>query len=379
VTTTPSTEESRDLTWSVISTVAFAFALSASGVALPLLALDVGYSLTLIGVLTASSAFAQLAIRLVVGGLMRRYTERMVAMAAALTMAVSTVVVAVSAELLPFVICQLCQGVARGAFWTGSQAHVVRGRSSAARGLSRTNLASTAGSLFGPLLAGLLAQHSMSVVLLVSTAFAVAAACATAGFAKLPPVEPMTNPAPGMLWLRPGVDVGAWSGMTPGGWRGLLNSYLPVALAASHAARTVGALVSLANLAALGGATLVGKMQMGLMRRAFVPVTLICAVTTGATAIVAPSISLVAVALAASGVAVGMLQVIGPAIALEAVDPRERGDVLAVVGTFRAVALLGSPLAVAGLLGVLTLGPSIAIIGAAMAAPALFTRRLPHR
>ncbi|MCW2636833.1 MAG: putative arabinose efflux permease, family, partial [Blastococcus sp.] len=40
-------------------------------------------------------------------------------------------------------------------------------------------------------------------------------------------------------------------------------------------------------------------------------------------------------------------------------------------GTFRAAALFAAPLAVAGLVVVVPLGPAVALVGAAMTAPAL--------
>jgi MFS family permease len=368
---------SRDTTWAVTSTVAFSFALSLSSVALPLLALAAGYSLTAIGVLTACSAVSQLGIRLVLGSLMRRYPDWVLVMMAALTMAGSTAVVAVSADVVPFVLCQLAHGVARGAFWTGSQTHVVRREGSVSRALAKVNFASTGGHLFGPLVAGILAERSLAAALLLSSGVAVLAGVASLFFDRLPPFEPVITRPAGRLWRRPGVDLGCWSGVTTGGWRGLLNSYVPVALAGSHTATTVGVLISVANGAALAGAGIIGRLPDRAMRRSFAPVTVLCGVTTGVLAFVAPNAVLAATLLAASGATLGMLQVVGPAIAVSVVDPQERGDVIAVTGTFRALALLVSPLAVAGLLGVVSLGPAMAVVGLAIAVPAVFGRRIP--
>lgn len=65
----------------------FSFALGLSTVALPLLALAEGYSSVMIGVLTATSAVAQLLVRLVIGALMRRYPDWVLILLAALLLA----------------------------------------------------------------------------------------------------------------------------------------------------------------------------------------------------------------------------------------------------------------------------------------------------
>ena len=70
----------------------------------------------------------------------------------------------------------------------------------------------------------------------------------------------------------------------------------------------------------------------------------------------------VAIALAISGIGAGVLQTVGPAIAAEKVHPEERGDALALTGTFRATALFLSPLGMAGLV---TLVPVTAALLAA--------------
>jgi MFS family permease len=107
-------------------------------------------------------------------------------------------------------------------------------------------------------------------------------------------------------------------------------------------------------------------------------------VVTGiATALTAPlawNAALSALVLVFSGVAAGAIQVLGQATAAESVHPEERGDAIAVTGTFRAAALFAGPLAVAGLVLVVPLAPAVALVGAAMTVPAVGLRhriRLP--
>jgi MFS family permease len=160
----------------VAGAVGFSFALGLSAVALPLLALAEGYSSVQIGVLTAISAAAQLVMRLGVGTLMRRYPDWVLVLLAALLLALSTAIVAISAALVPFVLCQLAQGAARGAWWTGSQTHGVRGSGPAVSALAKVNLSAGVGLLLGPLVAGLLAERSLLAALLLATGDAIAVA-----------------------------------------------------------------------------------------------------------------------------------------------------------------------------------------------------------
>ncbi|HET8614277.1 MAG TPA: MFS transporter [Actinomycetales bacterium] len=357
--------------------VGFSLALSISSVALPLLALSAGYSSIEVGVLTALSAVAQLGIRLVIGALMRRYPDWLLVLLAALLLATSTAIVSVSAALVPFVLCELAQGAARGAFWTGSQTHVVRGSASAVSGMAKVNLASAVGLLVGPVAAGLLAEQSLRTALVLATVVAGLTCVPTLFLDKLPPFRRVKDRPPGLLWTRPGVDVGCAAGATAGAWRGLLGSYVPVALdAARQSSSVIGALVSVANAASLIGAASVARLARG-SRRLFVTATLGCGFSTALVAWSAGSAVVAGLLLAISGLAAGALQTVGPALATDSVHPEERGDAIAASGTFRAGALFASPLLMAGLLGTVALGPAMALVGLAIAAPSLMARRLP--
>lgn len=368
----------RDTSAAAISTISFSIGLSLSSVILPLLAVASGYSLVAVGVLAAISAVAQLGTRLVIAALMRRFPDWVLVVIAAFLMAASTALVAISTALVPFVICQLLQGASRGAFWTGSQTHVVRGSGSAAQALAKVNFASTIGTLVGPLGAGLLAEWSLTAGLLVSTGTAAIAAIVALWLDRLPPFAPVVNRPAGRLWRRPGVDTGCWSGITTGAWRGLLGSYVPVVLAASQSTATVGVLISAANAAALAGAGWMTRLRDAAMKRLYVPATVIAGLATGGFAFATGQAVLAGVLLAISGAAIGVLQVVGPAIAVDSVPAEERGDVIATTGTFRAIALLATPAAVAGMLGLIAVGPALAVVGVAMFLPALSARRGPH-
>lgn len=341
-----------------------------------MLALAEGYTLAEVGVLTAIAAVSQLLIRLWLGSLMRRYPDRILILLASGMLAGSTAIVAVSAALIPFILCELAQGVARGAFWTGSKTHVVRGPGSSVSAIAKINLSSAIGLLLGPLVAGLLAERSLLGALLLASGTALATVVPSLFLDRLPPFAPVENRPPGRLWARPGVDTGCWAGVTAGSWRAMLSSYVPVALeTAGQSASVIGALVSTANAASLAGAGLIAKVRPSNVHRAFIVATVACGASTALVALGAGSIAMAGGLLAISGVAGGVLQTLGPAMATDAVHPDERGDAIAVAGIFRSASLLTSPLLVAGMLSVVALGPAMAVLGTVIAIPAALARR----
>jgi MFS family permease len=350
--------------------------LGAASVALPLLALQAGYSATEIGALTAASAVSQMLIRLALGWAMRRWPDWTLIAGAEIALAASCAVVTPSTTLVPFVLAQLLQGVSRACFWTGSQTHVVRGSGRAAGALAQVNLVASVGLLAGPLVAGVLSETTPALALAVAAGIALTGLVPTLLLDRLPPFVPPADRPPGRMWRRPGVDVGCWAGMTAGAWRALLTSYVPVALdAARQSATTIGVLVAAANGAQLLGTALAGRVRTHLT----VPALLVGILATGAatalTAAVAWSPPLAALVLVVSGMAAGAVQVLGPALAAESVHPQERGEAIALTGTFRAAALLTAPLAVAGMVVVVPLTPAIAVVGAGMTLPAFALRK----
>ncbi|WP_448615218.1 MFS transporter [Modestobacter sp. URMC 112] len=367
---------SRDVAAVAVGTGVYSVSLGIASVALPLLALRAGYSATEIGVLTAVSAVSQMAVRLVLGRVMRIWADWTLIAGAGVLLAASSAVVAVSAAVLPMVLAQLVQGVSRACFWTGSQTHVVRGPGSAAGALASVNLVGGVGLLAGPLAAGVLSERSPALALGVAAVVAVLGVAPTLLLDRLPPFVPPADRPPGRLWRRPGVDAGCWAGVTAGAWRSLLTSYIPVALdQARQSSSTIGALVAAANGAALVGTAVSGRLPRRWTTRVLAGGMVLTGVATAATGAVAGSIVLSGLMLVLSGVAAGVVQVLGPAVAAEAVHPEERGEAIAVSGTFRAAALLAAPLAVAGLVLVVPLAPALALAGAGMAAPALALRR----
>ncbi|WP_314176487.1 MFS transporter [Streptomyces winkii] len=368
---------SRDSVAAAAGAVVFSCALGLSSVALPLLALDSGYTSVEVGVLTAISAVSQMATRLGLGVVMRVLPDWTLVAAAGAVLAASNVIVAVSAAVAPFVVAQLLQGVARACFWTGSQTHVVRGKGSSVRALATVNFMSNAGLLIGPVLAGVLSERSPSYALAVCSAIAAVAVVPTLFLDRLRPFRRPDDRPAGRIWRRPGVSTGCWAGVSAGAWRGLLGSYVPVVLVhAGHAAAVVGALVSVANASSLAGSVVIGRTGRAGLARAFAIGTVATGGALALFAVLAGSAVAAGIALGISGIGAGALQTLGPAIASDAVHPEERGDAIAAAGTFRAAALFAVPFGAAGLVAVLPVSASLAIAGAAIGVPALAVRRL---
>lgn len=347
-----------------------------ASVAVPLLALEAGYSAVGVGLLAATSAVAQMATRLVLGPAMRLFADWTLVAAACLTLAASNALIAVSAALVPFVVAEVLQGFARACFWTGSQTHVVRREGPAVSALATMNFVSSIGLLAGPVLAGVLSARSPSLALAVGAGVAALATIPALLLDRLPPFSPPADRPAQRLWRRPGVDVGCWAGMTAGAWRGLIGSYVPVALVeARQSATTVGLLVATANAASVAGAWLSGRLRGRRLAQGLTAGVLMAGLATALTGWVAGSPWLAGAALAVSGVGAGAIQVVGPAVAAEAVHREERGEAIAVTGTFRAAALFLSPLAVAGMVTFIPLGLALAVAGSLIAVPALGARR----
>jgi MFS family permease len=370
----------RDTAAAVTAALVFSIGLGIASVALPLLALESGYSGVQVGVLVALSAVTQMASRIGMGAWMNRFPDWTFILVAALFLAVSNTAAALTTAVVPFVVAHLLQGVARAFFWTGSQTHMVRGDRPAVTGLALINLVSATGLLVGPVLAGWIGEVSLSASLAVAAGLAALACVPTLLLDRLPPFVPPADRPPGRIWRRPGVDAGCWAALSSGAWRGLLGSYVPVALqGAGQTTAAIGVLVSLANGAQLAGSAAVGRLGARALTVSLVVGALAAGAGTAAVGPFAASVVLAGLALVVSGLGAGGLQTAGPAVAAEAVHREERGEAIAATGTFRAAALLVAPLGAAGIVTVAPVAVALAVGGALIAAPAAISARLARQ
>lgn len=361
----------RDLAASSIGAFVYSCALGLATVVLPLLALAAGYSKSAVGYVTALSAVSQMCSRLFLAGIMRRFPDWVIVFSAGGFLALSCALVALSSAAAPFAAAELLQGVARACFWTGSQTHVVRGSGSSVSRLATVNYISSVGLLIGPIVGGFIGKHSIQLALWTGAAIALAGMAPPMLLDRLPPFTPWAGKR-AAVWRRSGVMAGSLAGITAGTWRGMLSSYVPVALQrAGESSASIGIMIAVANGTSVAGSALMTRVGGGRPVAMYAAATV---VTGGSTAFVAAAAGipgLEATALALSGVGAGILQAIGPSVATDAVGEQERGDAIAVAGTYRAAALFAAPLGVGASLTILPLNVAIVVVGGVITLPAL--------
>jgi MFS family permease len=142
---------------------------------------------------------------------------------------------------------------------------------------------------------------------------------------------------------------------------------------------TIGGVVALANTATVAAA------WAGRWSRAthfVLPLTVGILVTGLGVAVFGVTtevVGLAAVALVISGLGMGLLQTIGPAVAADSVHEDERAEAIAAVGLYRASATFLAPFGVATLVLLMPLSYALVAVGGVMALPATYTMRARRR
>lgn len=355
-----------------VAVLGFAIALASTTVVYPLLALDAGFSATAIGLFTSVSAAAQLIARLGLPWLLSRMPDRSIIGLAAMLMAVSGAVLLASVSTPAFVVAQVVQGVARALFWTASQTHVVRSPGIAVRRLAQVQMASHSGALIGPIVAGAVAARSLRGALALTILGAVVAALVTGLMARLEPYQRAPSHERRGTWRRSVGSVGNWSSFSAGGWRGLLDSFVPVVLSLGGlGAGTIGWLIAVSEAAHLMTAAAIARWGGGALRATARLAAGGLLASLVALPMVAPRPALAALALLLGGASGALVQTLGAALASSESAPSEQGTSLAVAGAYRAGSRMLAPSAVSGLAAVATLPVAMAIAAAGMVAPVL--------
>lgn len=346
--------------------------LSIGAVALPLVALAAGYDATAIGLLTAASAVTQLAVRLALPALLRRFPDRTLVAFACALLGISYAALLASTALPVFLFVQALQGVSRGLFWTGTQTHAVRGGGGTVRRLAQMHSLSNVGTLTGPALAGALATIDLPLALIAGTLGAALASLVALALDRLPPFQRRASPRRGEIWREPDVLIGGLANFTAGGWRSLLNSYVPVILAASgHPPAVIGILVALADAASMVASAILVPIETGRPRKTLRIGVLVMGAAIAGFPFVALDHVLAGGLLVLGGIGSGLVVVLGPALVADAVHPEARGEALAVAGTLRAIALLVSPATVALAVTAVPIGVAMVGVGALIGGPPL--------
>lgn len=356
----------------------FSFAMGLSAVAIPLFALESGFSGAEVGVLVALSACAQLVIRSVMSAMMRRFPDKHFVSAAGVLMAASCLVLLVSSGWWAFALSQVAQGAARGFVWTASQTHAVRTSRSSVAALARVNLSSGVGQIVGPFLAGPIIEHlSVTWALAAGAVPAVLVIVPASLLQRLEPLHPDRGKgAKGSRRRGAGVGLASWAGAVAGAWRAMMNSFVPIVLAgAGQSASAIGVVAAVANTANITGGAAAGKIRVDRLTVFLLAGIAVTGIGFAGFAALAGHFLPAAALLALSGAGAGLLQTVGPALASENVRPEERGEALATAGTYRAGALLAAPLLVSGLVTVMATPVAMLVLGVAMTAPTALALR----
>lgn len=376
------TAEGRDdRVFSIVSIAGFALSLGSAGLVLPLLALAAGYDLAAVGILTAISAISQLGFRLLLPWLLTRHSDRSMIVAANVMMVASFALLFITVALPVFVVAQLLQGAARALFWTASQTHAVRARGHMVQSLSMVQAVGNVGQLLGPPIAGIIATQSLQIGLVLCGASAMVGLIGGLAMATLPPFpKQVRHEGQLRIWRRPGVDVAVWASYSAGGWRAMAMSLIPAALEGAGQPRAlIGVLMMISEGTGLAASALLMRVQPRDVRAAIQVAVLLLMGALIAFPVVSANAPMAALALALGGLGSGLLMSLGPALATQSVSADERGEAIAVAGTFRAVALLVTPGAAAAAIGMITLPVGMVVAGLVIGVPPIVAalRRAP--
>jgi hypothetical protein len=353
----------------------FSVSLGISTVALPLVALESGQPAWVIGLLVSMSAAVQSLTRTTLGAAMRRFADKDLLVLAGVAQAVSGVIAAVAPVEPVLAGAWALQGVGRACFWTGSQTHVVRRDRSPIESLALLNLMASIGQFTGPALAGALAHASMALALIASAAVSVSAAGTALRLDRLPTFPPLQR-TDGGFWSNQARAPSTSAALTAGAWRGLLDSFVPVVLrTGGQSVGTIGALISVANGAAVVGSVLIARLPAHRAGSILSGATLMTGLGLAVLSYSGERVWLAATMLGTAGLGAGVLQTLGPSLAALDSDPGKQGDAIATYGTVRSTAAFGSPLTASALSFLVPVDLALAFLAVLITAPMARHRR----
>jgi MFS family permease len=354
---------------------AFNFSFTMLLVLVPVFAARRGYDLAAIGLLTAVPGIMQIPLRVTGGVLTDVWGSARIMRICFLASAVAALpLVTPDPGLLGLTIAQICNGVARGAFWPAAQAHASRTAADPARAISLLFTVAGAGAILSLLAAGAVADRWG-----FPAAFAASGAAAgvslVAAWREPVPERPAGHRSPGrvlgplrrLVLQRPFLVAGAlaFAASVP---NALAGTFYPVfALRLGFGAILATALVAVRQGGNIGGASVFAPLleRVGYPRTVRVGLWAIAASLAAVPVLRTPQ--LYAAGLALSGVAGQIVNLAYIWFATRNSRPEERGSALAATGLWWAAAVLLAPAlfgAVAARLGLaLTFLASGAAIG----------------
>lgn len=378
-----------DRLWNAAAAGLFALGLGVASVLIPFKALEVGYGATQIGLAVAASALAQVAARGVVAPWVRRLPARRFVALAGLLSGASCALAVMASHASALVAAMVLQGASRALLLIGCYGQVVLTTTSAASGLATVNTVTGIGLLLGPALAGVLTEVGSLDTALAGTA-ALGVLIVLPALLLVPvrpgPASAVGRPArgaPGRRRRGRAGNAGNAAAAVAGAWAGLMASHVPVLLAGQgQSPARVGLLVSVANAAALLGAAAAGLHgRRGGGRQAVTGWLVKSAIAaaglgTAATGVLSGSPVAVTACLAAGGLGAGLLQTLGPVLAIDGVEGASRSEAVATSATFRAGAMFAAPAGVSLGAAVTPLAWALVAAGLVMAGAAGAAARL---
>jgi hypothetical protein len=150
----------------------------------------------------------------------------------------------------------------------------------------------------------------------------------------------------------------------------MISSLIPVALAAAgQPAEVIGVLLMISEGTALGASALLMRHRPPNVALTIMFGVVLVAGALIALPFVAPVLVVAAAAMSLGGLGSGLLMNLGPALATQSVSEEDRGEAIAVTGTFRAGALFATPSAAAAALTFVTLPIGLVVSGLVIGAP----------
>lgn len=360
-----------DRPWALSAILSFSIGLGIAPLTLPLVALASGYDAVAIGLLTATAAIAQFLFRLSLPALLGRLPDKVLIAASCLLLSACYATLLISTTVVAFVVAQLCLGGGRALFWTASQTHAVRTPGAPVKMLAHVGVMGNFGTMIGPVLTGLVAARSLDYALAIGVVLGLVGCLLCLRLTNLAPYPRRSRAGEIRLWRRPGIDVACWSAFAAGGWRAMMNSYVPVVLhGAGMAPALIGLILSLTDLASTVVIWSLSRLPVDRLRDALDVSLIVMAAGLATLPFVAGHTLAAAAVVIISGGGAGPLTILGAALARTLVHPADEGETLALVGTFRAGGMLVTPATVAVSLAVLAVGPALALAAVVLAVPA---------
>lgn len=354
-----------------VAVAGFAMALGASTVLLPLAALADGLPAAGVGAVAGASAAVQLLTRLGLPALLRRVPDRTLMVVAALVLGGSSLLPLGWSTLAAFAVAQGLQGAARALFWTANQTHAVRLPGIPVRRLAQVQMANRTGRLVGTAGAGLVAAVSFPLALVLAAGIAGGASVAARTLSRLPTYPGVDRATTRPTWRRRELGLGAAVASLAGGWRGLMDSFVPVVLdGAGLGAGQVGLVLASGDGASLAATGWLAWRGAGRVRTWHVlATTAAVGLCGGLIGWVGASVVLAMVLSGLGGVGGGTASVHCPILITDRVDPDEQGPAIAMAGAYRAGARLAVPAFVATVSAVVGVPLAMTAVAALLCLP----------